>query len=164
MSRKQKLYFGKERVLEMHLEKGRPPQRIADKLNITSSRVQNMLGDKKLSREEQKEREKEYLRAKARKIKRESNYEERVQKHIEEAGIKQDDEEEVEVKEEAEKLGYKLTEDQVANVKWLAKNTDIPYRDIAKSYPISKSYISLIKTEKTWEEIDPKKPKSYGKG
>ncbi len=148
----------------MHLEKGMPPQRIADNLDITSSRVKNMLGDKKLSREEQRKREKEYLREKARKIKRESNYEERVQRHIEEAGIEQDDEEEVEVKEEAEKLGYKLTEQQAGEVKWLARNTDIPYRELAKSYPISKSYISLIKTGQTWEEIDPKKPKSYGKG
>ncbi len=141
----------------MHLEKGIPPQRIADELNITSTRVLEMIGDQRLSKKEQRKREKEYLKSKAREIMKETNFEEKVQKHIKEANTDNSNQQQ-----RTEKFGQKLTEQEAGEVKWLARNTDVLYKKIAKQYPISKSYITQIKNGRTWKEVDPKKPNDYG--
>tara|TARA_B100000579_G_scaffold436964_2_gene464643 strand:- start:411 stop:1358 length:948 start_codon:yes stop_codon:yes gene_type:complete len=55
--------------------------------------------------------------------------------------------------------GFKLTEKDVAEIKWLLKNTDLNQNDISKRYGVVQSHVSQIHLGLKWKHIMPKEPK-----
>ncbi|WP_263787309.1 hypothetical protein [Salinibacter grassmerensis] len=87
MGKKKEHYFDDKRVLNLHLEDGMPPSRIADMLDTTYERVVSILGDERLERSEQIRRENEYYRRQARKIMEQIDQEakeERIERYLNE--------------------------------------------------------------------------------
>jgi DNA-binding XRE family transcriptional regulator len=55
----------------------------------------------------------------------------------------------------------KLSKIEAAEVKWLAKNSNMTQKEIGNKYDIARNTVSYIKNEKSWETIHPVKPKQY---
>ncbi|WP_263787297.1 LEM-3-like GIY-YIG domain-containing protein [Salinibacter grassmerensis] len=51
-----------------------------------------------------------------------------------------------------------LTKEEAATVKWLARNSNMTQKEIASSYGIDQTNVSLIKRDKSWQHVDPKPP------
>lgn len=54
-----------------------------------------------------------------------------------------------------------LTPQKAAEVKWLARNTDWSYKQIANKYSTTRSNTCTINRERSWKDLNPRKPKWY---
>lgn len=55
----------------------------------------------------------------------------------------------------------KLKDREASEIKWLANNTKIPLKEIAKRYSVSLSVVSHIRIGRTWDHVDEVKPTWY---
>jgi group I intron endonuclease len=52
----------------------------------------------------------------------------------------------------------KFCREQIAEMKWLALNSELAQPEIADRYNTNQSYVSHVKTGKRWPEVEPRKP------